>query len=57
MHEAEPLTFAIMLNLFLWDDLKLLTKIRFVFLNIDDISIRNPSDIFYNLTFTFKFIL
>lgn len=46
MHEAESLTFAIMLNLFLWDDLKLLTKIRFVFLNIDAIFPKIDSESF-----------
>lgn len=47
MHPAEAVTLAIMLNLFLYDDLKLLTKIRFVFLNIDAIFPKIDSESFW----------
>lgn len=36
-YDNEAVTLAITLNLFLYDDLRLLTKIRFAFLNINAI--------------------
>lgn len=51
MHEA--VTLAIIFNLFLYDDLRLLTKIRFVFLNINAIFPKlnqNPADTFSMFT-------